>query len=167
MLSRSSFKAELIAYRASLKPPQKPGDPGPLGLGNRNSADLKLIDRWIGDERADEIWRKLKKGNANIDARVFIKTIFAARRSAQASLNRTYGADWQSGLRKGRVLGWADELSDIKAQIMQRLSAPASAIDPADTADFLESCATRARTYHQLFLILPTIEGCPVEPSFS
>ena len=45
MLSRSTLKAELIAFRDSLKPPQ-PDDKGRL-VGNRNSADLQLLDRWI------------------------------------------------------------------------------------------------------------------------
>ena len=39
MLSRSSFKADLAAYRANMKPPQKPGARGPLGIGNLNTAD--------------------------------------------------------------------------------------------------------------------------------
>lgn len=151
MLSRASFKAELLAYRASMKPPKIPGAKGPDGLGSRNSADLELIERWLDDERVDDIWQKLKKANPNIEARTFIKTTCLARKSARGTVNRTYGADWQSGSRKGRTRGWADELRDVKAQISRRLSLPPSAIDPADVADFLESCAHQVRDYQLLF----------------
>ena len=52
MLSKSSIEAELIAFRDSLKPPQ-PDEQGRL-VGNRNSADLALIERWLArsDRRA-------------------------------------------------------------------------------------------------------------------
>jgi hypothetical protein len=98
MLPRSSFKAELETFRENLKPPRKPGDRGPLGIGSRNTADRQLLDRWVEDDRADGIWHKLKKHTPDADPAAFIKAVLAARRSAVASVNRSrsFKAEWDA-----------------------------------------------------------------------
>jgi len=95
MLSPSSFKAELVAYRASLRPPKVPGARGPLGVGNLSSATVEVLKRWIADDRAEEIWRALKR-RRNVEPISFIKAVLAARRSARGTLARTtqFKAQW-------------------------------------------------------------------------
>ena len=94
MLSRSTLKAELIAFRDSLKPPQ-PDDKGRL-VGNRNSADLQLLDRWIkrcDRENLDErLWKTLRDA---ITSPELIRLVLAGRRKAQATVNQIYGAKWK------------------------------------------------------------------------
>lgn len=153
MLSRSSFKAELIVYCSNLKPPRKPGDPGPLGVGNRNSADLQLLAAWIEDPRADDTWRELKKLRPDIDPATFIKAVLAARRSAQASVNRVYGAD--IGRYPGRHPGfneeWATALPAIKTKLLAKLSAPPSSVSLLEIAQLLEWTADDLRNLHEFY----------------
>jgi hypothetical protein len=95
MLSPSAFKDELEKYLAGMKPPEKPGDRGPLGIGSRNSADIAHINRWIDDDRREDVWREL----AAIPAPELIKMNLVTRRTAQAKANRIYGVRWGPGER--------------------------------------------------------------------
>jgi hypothetical protein len=94
MLSRSTLKSELEKYRASLKP-ARPDDQGRL-IGNRNSADLQLLDRWIkrcDRENLDEkLWKSLRD---LITAPELIRLILEGRRKAQATVNQIYGGKWK------------------------------------------------------------------------
>ena len=87
MLSRSSFKAELDAYRASMKP-YKPGIAGPF----RNAADLQVIERWINHPDRETIWKTIRRAAPDLQAAEFIKEVFRARREAVSHVNRRYGA---------------------------------------------------------------------------
>lgn len=164
MLSRSSFKTELVAYRTSLKPPKVPGDPGPLGVGNRNSADLELLDRWIADERAEELWKKIKRPPvSDLSAQELIRTVLRARRSAQASVNCTYEAK-----SRGRVSrGWAGSLSDLKNRIIAELSKPPSALSPLSMAKILDRAADEARELNDRHFDFSDHLGLPGRPRFA
>jgi hypothetical protein len=162
MLSRSSFKAELVAYRASLRPPKVPGARGPDGLGNRSSATLDLLDRWIAEERTEEVWKKI----ASIDglsALDLIRTVIRARYSAQASVNRVYGAKWKGG----NFPGWAGALANLKKRVVAELSKSAAAISPADVVEIFERAADEARDFHaMLFEHFSDHLGLPGRPKF-
>jgi hypothetical protein len=118
MLSRSTLEAELIAFRNSLKPPQ-PDKRGRL-IGNRNSADQNLLNRWIA--KADQnLWQTFFANVGAVPATDIIQLVLKARRSAQASVNREYGAHWiDSSGEKHRVPGfneqWIYVLSSIRKQ---------------------------------------------------
>jgi hypothetical protein len=150
MLSRTSFKADLRAYRENMKPPAKPGHPGPLGRGNRNTADMQLIERWLADDRVEEVWSTIQRdppSQALLSSVELIRTVLAARRSAQASVNRVFGTTW-----KGKNLGgWSDELRIIKNKLASELSKPPSKIDPMDVAKILEDTAKDARVLYSLY----------------
>jgi hypothetical protein len=94
MLSRSTLKAELVAFRDSLTPP-RPDDRGRL-VGNRNSADLKLLDRWI--ERCDRedlderLWKSFRDA---MTAPEIIRLELQGRRKVQAAINQIYGGKWK------------------------------------------------------------------------
>jgi hypothetical protein len=90
MLSKSSFEGELIAFRDSLKPPQ-PDEQGRL-VGNRNSADLALIERWLARSDREELWAPLRR---YIGAPALIRLMLTARRKAQATANQLYGVTWK------------------------------------------------------------------------
>jgi len=87
MLSRSSFKAELDAYRASMKP-YKPGIAGPF----RNAADLQVIERWINHPDREIIWKTIRRAAPELRPGELIKEVFRARREAVSHVNRRYGA---------------------------------------------------------------------------
>jgi hypothetical protein len=99
----ASFKDALAAVRASRKPPVKPGSRGPLGLGNRNSADMQLLDRWFSDWQQwrrdtesgvwpwETTWIAIKRKTPNLAPASFIRVVLDARRSAEASVNRKFG----------------------------------------------------------------------------
>jgi hypothetical protein len=173
MLSRSSFKAELIVYRSNLKPPRKPGDPGPLGVGNRNSADLQLLAAWIEDPRADDTWRELKKLRPDIDPAAFIKTVLRARRSAQASVNRVYGAEIGSypkrfaGFNEASAYALQAIKENMKLTIDALPSAPLEVADFLDgAADFLEEQAQYIRNLHEFYCGYSDHLGLPDGPKF-
>jgi hypothetical protein len=130
MLSRPSFKTVLIAFRDSLYAPRKPG-----AIGNRNSADLDTLDRWIKDERGEAIWRNLKKQRPDADASAFIRTILTARRSTAATINRTasFKAEWKAALPK----------------LKKRLSKLDGSRGPLEVANTLEAAAERLREMHR------------------
>jgi hypothetical protein len=90
VLSKSSFEAELIAFRDSLKPPQ-PDEQGRL-VGNRNAADLALIERWLARSDREELWAPLRR---YIGAPALIRLVLTARRKAQATANQLYGVTWK------------------------------------------------------------------------
>ncbi len=129
MLSRASFKSELATFRAGLCRPRQPG-----GIGNRNSADLELLDRWTGDDRAEEIWRALKKRRPNAEPASFIRTVLAARRSAVATVARTTSFKAQ----------WDIDFGKLK----KRLAKLEQSAGPLAIATALDDAAARLRDLH-------------------
>ncbi len=129
MLSRDSFRSELGTFRAGLHRPRQPG-----GIGNRNSADLELLDRWTGDDRAEEIWRALKKRRPDAEAASFITTVLAARRSAVATIARTTSFKAQ----------WDIDFGKLKKQLA-KLEQSAG---PLAVAAALDDAAARLRGLH-------------------
>jgi hypothetical protein len=143
-----SFKSELIAFRDSRHPTTEPGSNGPLGLGNRNSADMELLDRWLDDERSEESWNKVKCLAPNLLPAEYIQAVLTARRAAGASVNRTIGVP---GVAQGFNNEWAALLPDLKKRIAKRLSKSPSATMPIEVAEFLEDAAREIRTLHQFY----------------
>jgi hypothetical protein len=96
MLSQSTFKAELIAFRDSLKPP-RPDEQGRL-VGNRNSADLKLLDRWIARcdrenlNDAEKLWESLRD---LMTAPELIRLVLQGRKRALAAVTQIYGKKYK------------------------------------------------------------------------
>jgi hypothetical protein len=129
MLSRPSFKAELGAFRAALYRPRTPG-----GVGNRNSADLQLLDRWIGDDRVEEIWRALKKRRPDASPASFIRSVLTSRRSAIATIARitSFNAQWETDFGK----------------LKRRLARLEQSAGPLAIAAELDDAAARLRALH-------------------
>jgi hypothetical protein len=151
MLSRTSFKADLAAYRASMKPPQKPGDRGPLGRGNLNTADAQLIERWIADGRAEKIWSALKRRRADAEPASFIRAVLAARRSAEATINRVYGKTW-----RGRKLpGFNDEWALALPTLKRKIGALSKNLGPLHVAAILNDAAQDLRDMHHWYFGSP------------
>src|ERR1019366_1549163 len=128
---RSSFKSELDAFRASRKPA------GPDGVGNRNSADMQVIDRWLRSLDMEKAWVNIKRRAPTLAAADFIQTVLNARRSAVASVNRVFGSKWIGPLGQSRKVPgfndeWAAIFPSLKAQLAQRLSK--SSLKPLEVA---------------------------------
>jgi hypothetical protein len=143
-----TFKSELVAFRASLHPPIELGSDGPRGLGNRNSADMALLDRWLDDEWSEESWNKVKRLAPNLASAEFIQAVLTARRAAVASVNRMIGVP---GGAQGFNNEWAAFLPDLKKRITKRLAGSPSGIMPIDAAEFLENAAHEIRILHQSY----------------
>ena len=137
MLSRTSFKAELVTYRANMRPPKKPGDTGPLGRGNLNTADVKIIERWIEDLRAEEIWSALKRRSPHAEPTSFIKIVLFARRSADSTIARTTSFKAQ----------WETKLAGLKRQIA-RLQQSAGPLAIAATLDDAAADLRELHAFH-------------------
>jgi hypothetical protein len=102
VLSRSSLKTKLIAFRDSLRPPREefgpwlvrvdcvtaPDEKGRL-VGNRNSADLQLLDRWLARCERENLDEKLKNLR---EAPELIRLVLTARWKA--------GGNRQSDIRR-------------------------------------------------------------------
>ena len=112
MLSRSSFKVELIAFRDSLKPPQ-PDDQGRF-VGNRNSADLQAIERWINHPDGEAIWKTIRRAAPHLQAAQFVKEVLRTRRKAQSHVNEMYGAANIKGGYPPRFAGFRDEWNVLR-----------------------------------------------------
>jgi hypothetical protein len=131
MLSRSSFKTELETFRADLYRPRTLD-----GAGNRNSADLELLGRWIDDGRTEEIWRALKRRKADSAPVPFIEAVLTARRSAVATIARTtsFKAQWELDF----------------AKMKKRVSKLQRSAGPLAIAAALDDAAARLRNLHTL-----------------
>jgi hypothetical protein len=96
MLSQSTLKAELVAFRDSLKPPQ-PDEQGRL-VGNRNSADLQLLDRWIARcnrenlDDAERLWKTLRD---LMTAPKLIRLALQGRHKALTTVTQIYGKKYK------------------------------------------------------------------------
>jgi hypothetical protein len=132
-----SFLSELTDFRNSRHPPRKPGSSGPDGLGNRNSADMDLLGRWIGEPRAEEVWAKIKHKAPTLLPSEFIQAVLKARRSAGASVTR--------------MRGFNNEFADLRKRIAERLSASQAASSPIEIAAFLEDAAGEVRMLHRTY----------------
>jgi hypothetical protein len=95
MLSRSLLKAELVVFRDGLKPP-RPDNQGRL-VGNRNSADVQLLDRWIArcdrEDLDERLWKPFRDA---MPAPEVIRLELQGRRKVQAAVNQIYGAKWKA-----------------------------------------------------------------------
>ena len=118
MLSRSSFKTELVAFRDGLKPPQ-PDDQRRL-VGNRNTSDLQIIERWINRPDREAIWKTIRRAAPHLQAAQFIKEVLRARRNAQSHVNQMYGAANIKGGYPAWFAGFQDEWDALRKK---RLSA--------------------------------------------
>jgi hypothetical protein len=129
MLSRPSFKTALETFRAGLYRPRKPG-----AIGNRNSADLQLLDRLIDDWRTETIWRALQKQKPDAEPAAFIRILLDARRSATATIARTTSFKAQ----------WEFDFFALK----KRLAKLKQSAGPLAVADALDDAAARLRDRH-------------------
>src|SRR5690242_17250909 len=127
MPSHLSFEAELIAFRNSLKPARfkkdklvKLGAAAPMQLldlvkpGNRNTADLQIIERWINHPNREAIWKIIRRWAPDLQAAEFIKEVLRARRKAQSHINRIYGAANIKGGYPARFAGFQDEWNALR-----------------------------------------------------
>jgi hypothetical protein len=130
MLLPTTFKGELLRYPV------------------RNSASRELIARWLNDDRAESLWKSVQgasAGAAPLQPAELIKAVLDARRSAQASVNRVYGADIGRGHRWPRFnKASADALRDIRETLKLMPDAMPSALLKA--ADYLEEAAGYLRS---------------------
>ena len=92
MLSRSSFEAELIAFRDSRKRPRFNEKGKLVEPGNRSTADLQVIERWINHPDRETIWKTIRRAAPELRPAELIKEVFRARREAVSHVNRRYGA---------------------------------------------------------------------------
>jgi hypothetical protein len=165
MLSRASLVAELRTYLARMKPPLEPGARDWRGVGNRNTADRELIERWLADDRADDGWRMVCEAaaakNMRIEPELVIKTVLAARRSARATVNRIYGVRHPH-----RLSGWSDRLQELKERITDKLVQGPGKLEPDDVAHFLEEQASALREWGEVNLSFSDHRGLPGRTKF-
>jgi hypothetical protein len=113
------------------------------------------MNLWVDDDRAEEIWRKIKRKAPALPPAEFIQQVLNARRSAAASVNRTIGVP-------GSILGeppivqgfnneWTAFLPGLKKRIATRLSRSPSATMPIEVAEFFEDVAREIRMLHQMY----------------
>jgi hypothetical protein len=128
----ASFQQELRAY-----PPPKA------------SAARQLIDRWLDDERADEVWTRLQAARPDAEAASFIKTVIDARRSAQATVNRIFGATWYRGGQRTKIPGFNDEWAVVFPALRKELGSLSPHLGPLSVAAILEDAAQELRDLHR------------------
>jgi hypothetical protein len=109
------------------------------------TASRKLIDRWLEDDRADEIWTKLKKSRPAAEAASFIRAMINARRSAGATVNRVFGVP-------GVLVGFNDEWAVLFPALKKRLGTLSKNLGPLDVAAILDSTALELRAMHFMYL---------------
>jgi hypothetical protein len=114
MPSRSSFEAELIAFRNSLRPVRFNKKGELVEPGNRNTADLQVIERWINRPDREAIWKTIRRAAPDLHAAEFIKEVLRARRKAQSHINRMYGAANIKGSYPARFAGFQDEWNALR-----------------------------------------------------
>lgn len=136
-----TFRNELAAFLASRKPPAVPG-----GIGNRNSADTALMKRWLDDDRAEEIWTKIKPKAPDLTPTEFIQAVLKARRSAAASVSRTFGVP---GIVGGFNNEWKKFLPYLRKRLAMQLSGSPSALRAIEVAEILEDAARETRRVHR------------------
>jgi hypothetical protein len=134
--------ATLAAERSPLPP--KP-------VGNLNSADTDLLNRWINDPRTEEVWQTIHPHAPGPTSDVLIKKVISARRSAVGSANRMFGVPAEGHpnprtrvgppILRGYNAEWAalvPELKDRLKRIRDLLRAPPAALDPLEAAGWFE-----------------------------
>jgi len=94
------------------------------------------LDRWIDDDRREEVWKPLK---GIVPAPDFIKSVITARRAAQASVNRMFGTS-----KARHVPGWKEWLEEVR----DALSGPAHKLHPLAVAEFLDKRGLDARYFY-------------------
>jgi hypothetical protein len=114
MLSRSSFKAELIEFRNSRKPARFNKKGKLVEPGNRNTADLQIIERWINHPDREAIWKAISHAAPNLQPAQLIKEVLRARRKAQSHVNQMYGATNIKGGYPVRFAGFQDEWNALR-----------------------------------------------------
>jgi hypothetical protein len=118
MLSRSTLKTELVAFRDGLKPAQ-PDDQGRL-IGNRNTADVQLLNRWIArcdrEDLDEQLWKAFRDAMA---APELIRLELQGRRKIQAAVNQIYGTKWEIA-GGGELVGLDEEWRAL--QLKKRLT---------------------------------------------
>jgi hypothetical protein len=132
VLSRSSLKAKLITFRDGLRPPREEFGPWLVGVdcvaapdekgrlvGNRNSADLQLLDRWLARCERENLDEKLKNLR---EVPELIRLVLAARRKAGATVNQIYGVKWKTATRAGEVVGLDSKWRDLKDELTDNIS---------------------------------------------
>jgi hypothetical protein len=108
------------------------------------TASRKLIDRWLDNDRADEVWFNLKKSRPAAEAAPFIKAMLNARRSAQATVNRVFGVT-------GSLVGFNDEWAVFFPALKKRLGTLSKNLGPLDVAAILDDAAQELRTVHLMY----------------
>ena len=135
MLSRSSLKTKLIEFRDSRKPPREEFGPWlsviapdlPRFIGNRNSADTDVLNRWI--ERCDGV----NRDGENLDERLknlcevitvpeLARLVLVGRHKAATTVNRIYGVKWKTATRSGGVVGLDSKWRDLKDELTDNIS---------------------------------------------
>jgi hypothetical protein len=128
-----SFTAVLRDYRARMKPPDTPEN-----KDKRKSADKQLIDRWILDDRREDVWHQLKDSITEIE---LIDAVRRARQAAGAKINRIYGVRW--GQEEGqRYVGWAEWQRETKKELSRAIGPKTH---PLAAAELWERAAGQAR----------------------
>jgi hypothetical protein len=152
MLSRNNaFHLALVAYdRSRIVAAKENG-----WIGNRNSADTELLDRWKERHDIEKLWKTICDAAARpLLPEELIETVLRARRSAVASSNRAYGV--QSGRSKTakKIAGFMDEwpgyLADLKQDVKkltQAVNALPSTSKVLEAGNLFEALAQAASTF--------------------
>jgi hypothetical protein len=105
-----TFDAALTDFRARLKA----------------SIDKELIDRWLADGRAEQIWEKIQRHTPDLTAPNLIQQVIRARRSAAASVVRLFG----SHLVPGFNAEWEAHVPKLRKHLREVLKGSPSTINP-------------------------------------
>jgi hypothetical protein len=115
MLSRSSFEAELIAFRDSRKRPRFNEKGKLVEPGNRSTADLQVIERWINHPNREAIWKTIRRAAPDLQATGFIKEVLRARRTAVGTVNHSAKLQEEWAILKKHL---SDNLSEPNIEIL-------------------------------------------------
>jgi hypothetical protein len=138
VLLQPTFKDALIAFRARMNPPVQFDDRGRVTPGHRSTADIRLINRWRRDERAEKVWQKVTRQRPGAEPVEFIKAVLRARRMAGATIARKVGHRRE----------WSKALTDLKKHV----TALPESLDPLVVAEVLLHKAQEIRELCDLWV---------------
>lgn len=130
MLSRSSLKIKLVEFRDSRKPPREEFGPwlsvtapnSPRFIGNRNSADTDVLNRWIERCDGENLDERLMNLCEVITVPELARLVLVGKRKAATAVNRTYGVKWKTATRSGEVVGLDSKWRDLKDELTDNIS---------------------------------------------
>jgi hypothetical protein len=136
MLAKRTFKDELKDFQTRC----------------RASADRQMLARWIANDwLSEKEWNKIKKRAPRLAPSNLIATVLHARRSAAASINRTFGTPGIGKAARFAAPGFKDEWQVFLPALKKQIAQIPVTTGPLDVADMLEAAARDVRDLHRFY----------------